>query len=362
MYEADCLEDDGVWHPGVDCGDFTCATTFNVPGDFDTIQEAINASGDGFEIIVGPGEYEALHTWSDSVIDLQGKALWLHSSGGSGKTSLDGQGKRRVINCPRADNGGEIRIEGFTVTGGSLAEGNGAGMRIGPFAEPVVTECVLFGNLTNGYGGAVFIDTNAAPLFEDCSFEYNSAHSGGAVHGSLCEATFTSCVFSTNYASVDGGAIVCNAQGEMTFHECSFLANNAIGNGGAVYVVAYSAVKITGSTINDNVAGDDSGALHGYIYSTISYGSSTFCGNYPADCVTFLGSSCHDQGGNEYCPPDDECPGDTNGDGVVGVLDLLAVIDQWGVCDDQCSADFNGDGTVGVTDLLVVLDAWGACE
>ncbi len=53
--------------------------------------------------------------------------------------------------------------------------------------------------------------------------------------------------------------------------------------------------------------------------------------------------------------------GDVNGDGFVNVQDLLAVIDQWGVCDDECSADFNGDGTVNITDLLIVLDAWGPC-
>ena len=72
-----------------------------------------------------------------------------------------------------------------------------------------------------------------------------------------------------------------------------------------------------------------------------------------------LGSEYFDEGGNVICPPD--CVGDVNGDGQVGVTDLLIVIDQWGVCDDDCSADFNGDGTVGVTDLLIVLDAWGVC-
>ena len=50
--------------------------------------------------------------------------------------------------------------------------------------------------------------------------------------------------------------------------------------------------------------------------------------------------------------------GDTNGDGVVDVVDLLAVIAQWG-CTGSCSADVNGDGDVDVSDLLLVIGNWG---
>jgi len=55
------------------------------------------------------------------------------------------------------------------------------------------------------------------------------------------------------------------------------------------------------------------------------------------------------------------CPGDIDGDGGVGVSDLLAVVDAWGSCND-CDADVDGDGTVGVSDLLLIVDAWGSCE
>lgn len=32
------------------------------------------------------------------------------------------------------------------------------------------------------------------------------------------------------------------------------------------------------------------------------------------------------------CEPEDTCPGDLNGDGVVNILDLLLVINYWGDC------------------------------
>ena len=61
------------------------------------------------------------------------------------------------------------------------------------------------------------------------------------------------------------------------------------------------------------------------------------------------------------------CLGDLNGDTMVGVPDLLAVINAWGPCPSQptpCPADIVpplGDKMVGVPDLLAVINAWGMC-
>ena len=56
--------------------------------------------------------------------------------------------------------------------------------------------------------------------------------------------------------------------------------------------------------------------------------------------------------------------GDANGDGVVDVDDLIAVILAWGDCPDppaSCDADIDGNGAVDVDDLIAVILAWGAC-
>jgi len=55
----------------------------------------------------------------------------------------------------------------------------------------------------------------------------------------------------------------------------------------------------------------------------------------------------------------DPCPADVTGDGVVDVLDLIAVLAAWGQSD--VPEDINGDGIVDVLDLLEVLTAWGPC-
>jgi murein tripeptide amidase MpaA len=54
--------------------------------------------------------------------------------------------------------------------------------------------------------------------------------------------------------------------------------------------------------------------------------------------------------------------GDLNGDGSVGIGDLLMLLAEWGPCPDppaECPADLDGDGNVGINDLLILLANWG---
>jgi streptogramin lyase len=58
----------------------------------------------------------------------------------------------------------------------------------------------------------------------------------------------------------------------------------------------------------------------------------------------------------DLAPP---ASGDVNGDGVVDIDDLSAVIIEWGPCPPgPCPADLTGDGIVGVDDLLEVILSW----
>ena len=79
-------------------------------------------------------------------------------------------------------------------------------------------------------------------------------------------------------------------------------------------------------------------------------------------------ADCNNNGVPDACDPDmngtgvpDECEamGDSNGDGMVNVTDLLAILSAWGPCAAPCGPDTNGDGQVNVTDLLTVLGNWG---
>ncbi len=86
-------------------------------------------------------------------------------------------------------------------------------------------------------------------------------------------------------------------------------------------------------------------------------------------CISIPESNCINGGGNWLGPNTDcadggcdpnNCPTDINGDGTVGVADILSMIDNWGPC-SNCPADINGDGVVVVSELREVVGTWGPC-
>jgi hypothetical protein len=74
--------------------------------------------------------------------------------------------------------------------------------------------------------------------------------------------------------------------------------------------------------------------------------------------------ACSDPADPQSVPQPDGCaglPGDANGDGVVDVLDMVAVVLGWGACPPppaECPADLSGDGVVDVEDLVEVILNW----
>ncbi|MCZ6835257.1 MAG: hypothetical protein O7G85_05725 [Planctomycetota bacterium] len=84
-------------------------------------------------------------------------------------------------------------------------------------------------------------------------------------------------------------------------------------------------------------------------------------------CEAFI-RDCNDNGIDDNCeaiwggggiPDPCEAQGDSNGDGVVDVTDLLALLAAWGPCPIPCPADTDGDQVVDVNDLLTLLANWG---
>jgi hypothetical protein len=63
--------------------------------------------------------------------------------------------------------------------------------------------------------------------------------------------------------------------------------------------------------------------------------------------------------GAAFLPGGPSCPADVNDDLIVDVLDLVAVILDWG--QSGVPADINADGTVDVLDLVQVILNWGPC-
>ncbi len=89
--------------------------------------------------------------------------------------------------------------------------------------------------------------------------------------------------------------------------------------------------------------------LDGTCRITAEFSCEISLGTYQGDGVTCQDSNCPQP-----------CPADFDGDGSVGITDLLTLLAAWGT-DPGGPPDFDGDGTVGILDLLTLLANWGAC-
>ncbi len=56
---------------------------------------------------------------------------------------------------------------------------------------------------------------------------------------------------------------------------------------------------------------------------------------------------------------DQDCIGDLDGDGTIGVDDLLQMLSAYGVACGACPEDLDGSGVVDVDDLLQLLSVYG---
>jgi parallel beta-helix repeat protein/predicted outer membrane repeat protein len=314
------------------------AATINVPADYTTIQEAIDAASDGDEIRVAPGTYTGA---GNQVVDMLGKAVWLHSSDGPEATIISGMDKRRGIRCENAEQNNTI-IEGFTISdcqssccgagiscypgsptiknciiienhseqgGGGIycrtvgsevsnpaiincriennvAGSNGGGVYVNPDCSPTITGCTISGNTANADGGGISC-YQSSPTLTNCTFEINTAKFGGGIYTSEGSPTITDCTISDNTATgnsiSDGGGIYCN-DSSPTITDCTISDNTATNWGGGISCLTSSSPTIAGCTITGNTASNDGGGISCWSGSNPTITDCTISDNIAGGC------------------------------------------------------------------------------
>lgn len=206
-------------------------TVRRVPGQYASIQAAIDAAQSLDRIEVGPGRYV-------ENVDFRGKEVAVVSTHGPRRTIIDGGGQRAVVLIATGE-GARTRLVGFTITGGTSGgvvcrnsfphvvgnvitrnrSTNGAGVSI-IGSGAVVRNNDIIDNIATGAGGGVFVDGQSAaitPIVEGNRIHRNIADEGGGcvVHeGSV----FNNWIYE-NRASEGGGILV---------HDIGLVAGNTI--------------------------------------------------------------------------------------------------------------------------------------
>ncbi|HPB32888.1 MAG TPA: hypothetical protein PLB62_15680, partial [Candidatus Sumerlaeota bacterium] len=227
---------DTVFVDGADCGwvdrvQWTPGTVpycnLNVPYQYPTIQEAINAAREGCVITVSPGVYF-------ENITISGKNIVLTSYDPSDaatvrETIIDGGQNGPVITFG-GDEYYTCRVAGLTITNGLAPKGGGI---LGNFSQATVADCVITSNVAEESGGGIMefagkihrnIISNNQTVFAGgglfrCSgtiennFIYNnrSEQYGGGI--SWCNGAVQNNTICGNTAGVQGGGVFnCSTQ------------------------------------------------------------------------------------------------------------------------------------------------------
>ncbi len=151
----------------------------NIPEDYPTIQEGVDASTDGDTILVAPGEYE-------ENIDIQGKQITVTSSNGPYETIILGHieifGFADTATCV---------IQGFTQYGQEWDPRQGRrGIKI-LSGNPQIIGNIVKHNVWQGNGGGIWVRTSQAIISHNI-IEYNwGVSTGGGIdigdYGYDCE-------------------------------------------------------------------------------------------------------------------------------------------------------------------------------
>lgn len=264
--------------------------TINVPVDYPTIQQAIDAAVKGDTVLVAPGIYK-------ENINFLGKAIIVKSSDGAKYTVIDGGQVRSTVLFENKEQQDSV-IEGFSIINGY--DLSGGGIKCRGFSSPTIRyNDIRWNSAFIGYDGGGGISCEYShPVITYNSIHHNTAigtapgQHGGGIQGTSSNAIVTHNIIHNNMSDY-GGGIGCQSGGSMMIAD-NIIYNNIAeyetGSGGGIACIG-SSTSIINNMIFDNVA-EGASARGGGIYASAAsplIANNTIVGNKADGAFTYAG-------------------------------------------------------------------------
>ena len=252
------------------CNPIHSQDTIHVPGDYSTIQAAIDTANNDDVVLVAAGTYI-------ENIDFLGKAIVVVSEYGPDSTVIDGNQDGSVVTFASGETVNSV-IEGFTIT-------NGSGTFFDPYWE---------------YGGGGIYCNGSAPTIQYNIITGNAANNGGGI-GVIYTSpavVITHNIIFGNSANVTPGkigggggiAIAYGSDAEVSYND---IYNNFSGKAGGGIAFAFDCnPEVMNNTIRDNVANDYGGGIQIYSFTAGTFENNIIMGNSSLGSNGAGGISC----------------------------------------------------------------------
>jgi len=216
------------------------SATIDIPSDYATIQEGINAATTGDTVLVQPGTYQEGINFHGRRITVASLYTTTEDTTYISSTVIDGNSSVLHVVEFTAYETNASKLIGFTITGGCANGSETNDMRGGCIfvsgASPVISHCIITGNHAEDYGGGVSWAMYDIHL-HSCRIANNSAGTGGGgMHlVSLDEVDISNCDVCFNIAPEAGGLIFLGQGIVMT--KTRIHDNTVSGNGGGIFII-----------------------------------------------------------------------------------------------------------------------------
>jgi len=167
------------------------AATLHVPGEYGTIQAAINAAVDGDTVLIADGTYSGS---GNRDILFFGKAIVVMSENGPANCIIDveGTGNNSGFLFTHGEDNSSV-LAGLTITNGYNWEGGAIKCH---HSSPTITRCIIAENRAYWPGGGIGLRWDSSPVITQCTIYRNPAGCGyGISCFDNCNPTVVNCLF-----------------------------------------------------------------------------------------------------------------------------------------------------------------------